>query len=90
MAAEAWRARAGWPGFELSRWATVFPLGMYAVACTALGTVGPTARTILRDVSTVMFWIALAAWCATAIGMVVNVLRPAGHPREPGSRASGP
>ena len=89
VAAEAWRARAGRPGFELSRWATVFPLGMYAVACTALGTVEPTARTILRDVSTVMFWIALAAWCATAIGMVVNVLRPAGHPREPGSRASG-
>jgi tellurite resistance protein TehA-like permease len=56
-----------------SRWATVFPLGMYAVACATMASVTPTVRTDLRTVSGVILWVALAAWCVTATGMLVHI-----------------
>ncbi len=49
-------------------WSLVFPLGMYGVASLRLSLAAelPTLKTI----SAAMSWIALAAWLATALGLV--------------------
>ena len=64
-------------GYDLHRWATVFPVGMYAV-CSFLvagtdhvGAVGAFAR--------VWVWIALAVWAVVFFAMARNGLRLAGH-----------
>jgi tellurite resistance protein TehA-like permease len=49
-------------------WALVFPLGMYAVASLRLSLVMDVPP--LRMLSMVMAWIALAAWGATAVGLL--------------------
>ena len=53
--------------YEVARWSFVFPLGMYGVASHVLGSAD--AYSALRDVGTVFFWIALAAWLLTAAGL---------------------
>lgn len=88
VAAEVRRAR--WlrrPRYERARWATVFPLGMYSSACFTLAatltrdTAGGTAFTsALRAASHAMFWVALAAWCATAVGMSIAATRRVSTP----------
>jgi tellurite resistance protein TehA-like permease len=54
-------------------WGAVFPLGMYTV-CTAR-----LSRTIeagfLVEISRVFVYIALAAWCTVALGMVLHLVR---------------
>jgi voltage-gated anion channel len=75
VAAEARRARARRPGYEPARWATVFPLGMYAVACVTLASFTPAIRGVLIAVSGSMFWVALSAWCLTAAGLLARLRR---------------
>lgn len=53
--------------YEVARWSSVFPLGMFGVASHVLGTAAGMPQ--LRDVGTVFFAIALAAWAATAAGL---------------------
>jgi tellurite resistance protein TehA-like permease len=53
--------------YEVARWSFVFPLGMYGVASHVLGSADTYSA--LRDVGTVFFWIALAAWLLTAAGL---------------------
>lgn len=48
-------------------WSLVFPLGMFALASARLSLASDF--TLLRDVSYVMVWIALAAWIAAAFGL---------------------
>ena len=62
-------------GYEVARWSSVFPLGMYAVASRVLGTADGLAG--LRTIGTVFFWIALAAWVLTAGGLARRSLSPA-------------
>ena len=64
-------------GYDLRRWATVFPVGMYAV-CSFLvaeaddiGPIGTFAR--------VWVWVALAVWMAVFLAMARNGLRLAAH-----------
>lgn len=45
-------------------WSIVFPLGMYSVATFRLS--GIAATPVLGTVSSLMMWVALLAWCATA------------------------
>ena len=57
--------------FEPGWWSAVFPLGMYSAATAAL------SRTIelpavLEGVASVFAWIALAAWVATFVNMLVT------------------
>jgi hypothetical protein len=52
--------------YDLRRWSTVFPLGMYAVSSVTVGQVVP-AHEFVRFAS-VWIWIALAAWLAAALG----------------------
>lgn len=56
-------------------WSMVFPLGMYAVASHRLSLVAEVPA--LLAVSRAMAWIALAAWSATGIGLVVALWRSA-------------
>lgn len=55
-------------GYTPMLWTIVFPLGMYAVATLRLADVA--AIPILQSWSLVMTWVAFAAWCATAAGML--------------------
>lgn len=76
VAGEVWRVRRVPPRYERARWATVFPLGMYAAASHALpaalraaGGVDPDLVAVSGVLSHAFFWVALAAWCATAAGL---------------------
>ena len=64
--------------YDPAYWNLVFPLGMYAVATYRLSLAAD--YTPLQSVSRGMIWIALAAWLATAAGMLNSLrrgLRPA-------------
>jgi tellurite resistance protein TehA-like permease len=52
-------------------WSLVFPLGMYALASLRLSLAAEFAP--LRIVAEAMVWLALAAWAATAFGLVRSV-----------------
>jgi hypothetical protein len=60
------------PGYDLRRWSTVFPVGMYAAAsflvarAAGVGTIVGLAR--------VAVWIALAVWLAVALAMARRAL----------------
>jgi tellurite resistance protein TehA-like permease len=54
-------------------WALVFPLGMYAVASLRLSLAADVP--VLRAMSLVMMWVALAAWGATGIGLAAALLK---------------
>jgi tellurite resistance protein TehA-like permease len=50
-------------------WSLVFPLGMYALASLRLSLAADFPP--LRAISQAMVWIALAAWGATAGGLIL-------------------
>ncbi|WP_225987643.1 tellurite resistance/C4-dicarboxylate transporter family protein [Streptomyces spectabilis] len=59
--------RAPRPGYDVRRWATVFPLGMTAVAALSTGAADvPELRTLGR----VLLWVAVAAWGLVWVGVV--------------------
>ncbi|MGW3495145.1 tellurite resistance/C4-dicarboxylate transporter family protein [Streptomyces sp. NPDC001020] len=68
------------PRYDVRRWATVFPLGITAVA--ALSAATSLGVPWLRGVGLVLLWIAVAAWCAVLAGAA----RSAGK----GIRSTGP
>jgi hypothetical protein len=73
------------PRYDDRRWATVFPLGMTAVACL---TAAATLRTPGAEVTgRVLLWVAVAAWLLTAAGLVRDRVRRRGA-EEPGSPAA--
>jgi tellurite resistance protein TehA-like permease len=64
-------------GYDLRRWATVFPVGMYAV-CSFLvagaddiGAIGTFAR--------IWVWVSVAVWAVAFLAMARNGLRLAAH-----------
>ena len=59
--------------YEVARWSSVFPLGMYGVASRVLG--GADGLAGLRTIGTVFFGIALAAWVLTAAGLARQPFR---------------
>ncbi|MFD3366905.1 tellurite resistance/C4-dicarboxylate transporter family protein [Streptomyces albidoflavus] len=77
LAALAWYAviavaELRWPrlGYDPRRWATVFPLGMTAVAAlTAAGEVGPATSSWLEPLGRVLLWVAVAVWALVAAGL---------------------
>ncbi|MFJ7783680.1 hypothetical protein [Streptomyces fungicidicus] len=83
LAALAWYAviavaELRWPrpGYDPRRWATVFPLGMTAVAAlTAAGEVGPATSGWLEPLGRVLLWVAVAVWALAAAGLAVGALR---------------
>jgi tellurite resistance protein TehA-like permease len=65
-------AEAGWPRTEyhVTRWATVFPLGMTAAAC--MSSSGPTGVSWLHTLGQALLWPAVAVWVVVATGAVRN------------------
>ena len=70
LAGELWRPRLG---YNSRRWATVFPLGMYAVSSQAAGMA--TGHSWLVDFGRAWIWIAVAAWLLTAVGLARQARR---------------
>lgn len=76
LAALAWYAviaaaelRRPRPGYDPRRWATVFPLGMTAVAAlTAAGEAGPATSGWLDPLGRALLWVAVAVWALVAVG----------------------
>ncbi len=60
-------------GYDVRRWATVFPLGMYAVMSDATGSVGRAQG--LLAFGHAWAWVALAAWALVAVGWCVQSTR---------------
>ncbi|MDR3082847.1 MAG: tellurite resistance/C4-dicarboxylate transporter family protein [Streptomyces sp.] len=71
------------PRYDVRRWATVFPLGITAVAALSVAT--SVGVPWLRGIGLVLLWIAVAAWCAVLAGAA----RSAWSARE-GIRSTGP
>ncbi|MGW2430118.1 tellurite resistance/C4-dicarboxylate transporter family protein [Streptomyces sp. NPDC001640] len=57
-------------GYDVRRWATVFPMGMTAVASQSVATA--LGVPWLRDLGRVLLWIAVAAWCVVLAGAVLS------------------
>lgn len=64
-----------WPRthYDVRRWATVFPLGMYAAMSVDAGRA--TGINAIASFGKGWAWVALAAWAATAIGLVRRLSR---------------
>jgi tellurite resistance protein TehA-like permease len=62
-------------GYAPALWSIVFPLGMHSVATYRLS--GIAATPALAALSLLMAWVALAAWCGTALGLAAASLRDA-------------
>ncbi|OIJ99112.1 tellurite resistance/C4-dicarboxylate transporter family protein [Streptomyces colonosanans] len=75
-------AELRWPRlrYDVRRWATVFPLGMTAVAALSVAT--DIGVPWLHGLGQVLLWIAVAAWCA--------VLAGAARSAREGIRSTGP
>ncbi|MEV6548379.1 tellurite resistance/C4-dicarboxylate transporter family protein [Streptomyces sp. NPDC051597] len=58
------------PHYDLRRWATVFPLGMTAVATLSTGTSAQVGG--LRTLGEVLLWVAVAAWALTPAAFLVT------------------
>lgn len=65
------------------RWATVFPLGMYAAMSFLTGTVEDVGA--FREIGRWLVWVAFAAWCLAALGLLRRVRRLL----ESGQRSAG-
>ncbi|PBC75424.1 tellurite resistance protein TehA-like permease [Streptomyces sp. TLI_235] len=83
LAAEIGRPRLR---YNIRRWATVFPLGISAVATLSTGTA--TRIAWLDTLGRPLLWIAVAAWLITAAALVVSVARGRGT-EEAGRSARG-
>ena len=81
VAAEVLRPRLR---FDVRRWATVFPLGMYAVMSFAVA--HATGHAWIEDFARAWTVVALAAWAAVALAALVVVARRTSELR-PGARA---
>ncbi len=57
---------------DRSRWAAVFPLGMYSAATSALAVLLHLAG--LRPVALASLWVALAAWALATVGCGVHIV----------------
>jgi tellurite resistance protein TehA-like permease len=60
--------------YDALYWGAVFPLGMYTVCTVRLS--HAIDAPYLASISNVFVYVALAAWCVVAAGMVVHVAQP--------------
>ncbi len=73
LLAEVLRPRVS---YDLQRWSTVFPFGMYAAASFAVGAAAPAPG--ITRFARVWVWVALAVWLVVLVGMIRRVARPGG------------
>jgi tellurite resistance protein TehA-like permease len=70
VGAEALRPRLG---YDVRRWATVFPVGMYA-ACSFI--VGAAARVaLITDFARVWVWVAVLVWAMVSAAMIPSLVQ---------------
>jgi tellurite resistance protein TehA-like permease len=69
-------------GYDSRRWATVFPLGMYATCSFVVGTVARADA--LKSFARVWTWIAAAVWAVVLVSTVMALITG-----EPGHPAAG-
>ncbi|WP_404953176.1 tellurite resistance/C4-dicarboxylate transporter family protein [Streptomyces sp. 147326] len=69
------------PRYDIRRWATVFPLGMTAVAC--LSVADPAGVGWLLPLGEVLLWIAVGAWLLTFAALVSSHAKARLGPRRP-------
>lgn len=62
---EAWRPRLH---YNVRRWSTVFPVGMYAACSFVVGSL--TGTTGISDFARVWLWVAVAVWLSVFLAMV--------------------
>ena len=58
------------PRYDVRRWATVFPVGMYAAASAATATA--TRHDVFRDFARGWVWVAVVVWALVLVGAVVR------------------
>ena len=61
--------------YDLQRWSTVFPVGMYAAGSFAVGSAAH-ARGITRF-ARVWVWVAVAVWVVVLVGMIYRGIETA-------------
>ncbi|GAA0583059.1 tellurite resistance/C4-dicarboxylate transporter family protein [Streptomyces crystallinus] len=83
LGAEAARPR---PHYDVRRWATVFPLGMAAVATLSTGAAAHVRG--LHTLGMVLLWVAVAAWVLTLAGFLVTRTGGGARPEGPRARVS--
>jgi tellurite resistance protein TehA-like permease len=59
--------------YDVRRWATVFPVGMYAAASSTVGRLD--GSDLLASFARAWAWVGLALWCATAAATLRGVAR---------------
>jgi tellurite resistance protein TehA-like permease len=74
------------PGYDLRRWSTVFPVGMYAACSYVIGTTA--AAPGIRDFARAWTWVAAAAWLVVTAATIRRCLQLVGDGRD-GARRSG-
>jgi tellurite resistance protein TehA-like permease len=86
VAAEALRPRFG---YDVQRWSTVFPVGMYAACSFIVG--GAASAPALTDFARVWVWTGLAVWAIVFVAMIGRGRRLArdGHPPATSRRIAG-
>jgi tellurite resistance protein TehA-like permease len=65
VAVEAWRPRLA---YDVRRWSTVFPVGMYAACSFSVGAATQTAP--ISDFARVWVWVGLALWLVVFVAML--------------------
>ena len=58
-------------GYDVRRWSTVFPLGMYAACSFVVGEVAGVRP--ITSFARVWVWVALAGWAAVTAAMVTKL-----------------
>ena len=82
LALIAWRLRHGpdpWR-YDVGYWGAVFPLGMYSAATYQMSQV--LGLRFLLPLARGFFWLALASWLLTALGLLRHLLRVRAGARE--------
>lgn len=84
LAGEVARPR---PHYDARRWATVFPVGMYAAAAAVVGKAEDSA--LLQDAASVWVWVAVAVWLVVLAGLLRAAARALRGPGTPLTASAG-
>ncbi len=78
LVGELWSRRTR---YDVRRWSTVFPFGMYAVCSFVAGKVAAVGG--LKSFAQIWIWVAVAVWAAVTLGMLRRALALIGQPEPP-------
>jgi hypothetical protein len=70
VGAEALRPRLG---YDVRRWSTVFPVGMYAACSFVVGTAAGAA--LISDFAGLWIWVAVSVWAAVFAAMIPSLVQ---------------